>query len=117
MTPGRCPVSTPGGEAAAADALARWRAERRRLVRTHHPDAGGTAQALEAALDAHDRARPGSRDAAGPTRAAAADVGDIVFVSTRRRRATVRRAVRRAVDAARDHAPRRLPGARRSARY
>ncbi|GAB2922676.1 hypothetical protein GCM10027047_19880 [Rhodococcus aerolatus] len=110
-------MTTPSGDAAVADELARWRAERRRLVRTHHPDAGGSAEALERALATHDRDRPAAHPGPAPAPPARAEVGDIVFVSTRRGRSPVRRAVRRVVDAARDHAPRRLPGARRSARY
>lgn len=87
-------------------ATARWRAERRRLVRTHHPDAGGSATALAAALAAHDRLRPG-----------AAPAHDRVVVEVLPgRRTRVRRRLRRVVALARTRLPLGPPAPRRDLR-
>ncbi|MFC5382679.1 hypothetical protein [Aquipuribacter nitratireducens] len=93
----------PGDGPDPAAAAASWRAERRAVARTHHPDRGGDVDAYLAALAEVD-ARHGRLTTAGPPPG-----------RPRARRGTgaLRRRARRGVRRARSLLPRGVPGARR----
>ncbi|WP_380169237.1 hypothetical protein [Jannaschia sp. R86511] len=101
------PVGAPADPASQA----RYRADRRAVARRLHPDLGGDVESYLAALAEVDR-RHGRTPDPGPTATGTtADRG-----TWRARRSGLRRRANRAARAARQHLPRRAPGARRYAR-